>query len=63
MYVDGELFPYLIDGTDGMQPLLKLGRASGVTFTILARHVTVDDQYLVGVDLSHAHEDQGDQSP
>lgn len=63
VFIDGQEFPYLIDATAGITPVLEKGRPPSVTLTIIARQVVVDDQFLVGAQLDHDHTAQEEEPP
>ena len=58
VFIDGQEFPYLIDATKGIIPVLEQGRPPSVTLTIIGRRVIVDDELLVGAELDHDHAPQ-----
>ena len=62
LHVDGEEFPYMIDGVAGANVKVGLHEAPQVTITLLAESVQVRDDLFVGADLTHVpHDDEDDQ--
>lgn len=54
--VDGHVLPWMLDASAGVRTGVSADSAPGVTLTILARSVTVEDRMLIGARVAAVHD-------